>query len=103
MKTEQEIREWRMELKALVNGIGPDTPEMRIGGMAAIDAATWVLDDDPIKDLQRIRALAAEKIGEEAAGEWLKTPNPALVEDRAPIDFIKAGLADYLFPAIAAL
>ncbi len=100
MRTEQEIRSWRLAERT--DTAHRDVPQYQNAREAVIATLNWVLDDTPQADLIRIRGLAEAKIGD-AVVEWLQTPNAALMADATPLQYIAAGMADALFPAIDAL
>lgn len=102
MMTEQQVRDWRIELRGEVAAHN-DIPSMVAGAEQAILAINFIIGDTPESDLVRIRDLAARKIGMAEANEWLRLPNPALAGDRSPLEYIAVGLADSVLVAIAAL
>lgn len=99
MKTEAEIRDWRMDLveERLLNWAHP---QMVSSISAAYDAISWALDDTPEKDLTRILALVAATHGEQFAQEWVQVRNPKC-GGLMPLQYIAINQADWLLKIIA--
>ena len=98
MKSEQEIRDWGVQLRAELGDM-INFPTAVTGFKAAIDAVAWVLGDTPENDLKRVAAAAGEDRDEVHVELWMREPNDKL-SGLTPLQCIVLGRAD---EAIAAL
>lgn len=94
MKTEQEIRDWAVELRHDFDGHN-DIAAINVGTKAALDAIAWILGDTPASDLARVKAVLAETFDEISAELFMLTPNDAF-RGMLPLQYIVTGRADEL-------
>ena len=93
MRTEQEIREWGIELRKEWDEHN-DIASIRTGAKAALDAVAWILGDTPESDLVRVReAMTSAGLDELSAELFMMTNNDALRGSK-PLQYVAIGRAD---------